>query len=116
MYLTTRGQEEPTQQVLSGYKDSIYTNLLAYKKHLNLMKGKLIMKNNFQQPAQVELDEQELEMITGGCSHKKHEKHLPPPPPSHHGKPPVHHPGQPPVPYPGQSGFPNGFGGHNGKC
>jgi hypothetical protein len=82
------------------------------------MKGKLYMKNNFQQSAaQVELDDQELEQITGGCSSshkKKNEKHLPPPPP--HGKPSVHHAGQPPLPYPGQSGFPNGFGGHNGKC
>lgn len=75
------------------------------------------MKNNFQQPAaQVELDDQELEQITGGCSSshkKKNEKHLPPPP---HGKPPVHHAGQPSLPYAGQPGFSNGFGGHNGKC
>lgn len=69
------------------------------------------MKNNFQQPAQVELDEQELEMITGGCSHKKHGKHLPPP--QHPGKPPVFHPGQPPLPYPGKPGFP---GDPKGKC
>jgi hypothetical protein len=79
------------------------------------MEGNLRMKDNFQQPVeQVELDEQELEQITGGChtSHKPN-KHVPPPPP--HNNKPAPHPAQPPLPLrPGQPGFP--FGKNNGKC
>jgi hypothetical protein len=72
------------------------------------------MKNDFQQPAeQVELDEQELEQITGGChTSRKPPKHLPPPPPHNH---PAPHPAQPPMPpRPGQPCFP--FGNRNGRC
>jgi len=51
------------------------------------------MKKIFPQPtAQIELDEHELELITGGCSRR----HLPPPPPKH--KLPLPQPTQPGVP------------------
>ena len=65
------------------------------------------MKKIFQQPAeQIELDERELEMITGGkCSHKH--KHLPPPPQRGHNDP------APRSGFSGgqQGGQPGGFGG-----
>lgn len=76
------------------------------------MEGKLFMKKIFQQPAaHIELDERELEQITGGSCSRKH-KHLPPPAPRRHnsldprsgifgGQPG----GQ-------QGGQPGGFGGH----
>lgn len=66
------------------------------------------MKKIFQQPAaHIELDERELEQITGGSCSRKH-KHLPPPPPQKHTHSAPHFN----LPVRQQGGQPGGFGGH----